>query len=88
MRSHGNDDILIHHGGQQYGLEVKSFANAKSYQEALKQAACYGKQLGLAKISLIFFCEYITDENREKYEQQYQHEKTKVLVEPVFVVTG
>ena len=84
----GKIDILIHHGGQQYGLEVKSFVNAKGYQEALKQAACYGKQLGLAEISLVFFCEYISDENREKYEVGYEDEKTGVRVLPVFVVTG
>ncbi len=84
----GKIDILIYHGGQQYGLEVKSFSNAKGYRQALKQAACYGKQLGLTEISLIFFCEYISDENREKYEQRYEDEKTKVLVEPVFVATG
>ncbi len=84
----GKIDLLIHHGGQLYGLEVKSFSSAKGYQEALKQAACYGKQLKLSEISLVFFCEYITDENREKYEQDYQDEKTGVLVEPVFVMTG
>lgn len=67
---------------------MKSFSSPKGYQQALKQAACYGKQLGLTAISLIFFCEYISEENREKYEQRYEDEKTGVLVEPVFVATG
>ncbi len=74
--------------GQQYGSEVKSFASAKGYQEALKQAARYGKQLGLIEISLVFFCEHIRDENREKYEVVYEDEKTRVRVLPVFVATG
>ncbi len=84
----GKIDILIHHGEQDYGLEVKSFANTKGYREALKQAARYGKQLGLAEICLVFFCEYISDENREKYEQVYVDQTTGILVKPVFVVTG
>ncbi len=84
----GKIDILIRHGRQQYGLEVKSFSSAKGYQEALKQAARYGKHLGLVEISLIFFCEYISDENREKYEVVYEDEKTRVIVWPVFVATG
>jgi predicted type IV restriction endonuclease len=43
----GKIDLLIRHAGQLFGLELKSFANIQQYQEALTQAATYGKQLGL-----------------------------------------
>ena len=84
----GKIDLIIKHGGQMYGLEIKSFSGQRGYDKALVDAAKYGKQLALTEISLIFFCEHITDENREKYEKQYQDAKTGVLVKPVFVVIG
>ncbi|MDM8530200.1 AAA-like domain-containing protein [Anaerolineales bacterium HSG25] len=84
----GRIDLIIDHGNQRYGLEVKSFSGPRGYRKALVDTAAYGKQLGLAEISLVFFCEHITDENRQKYEKQYQDAKTNVIVEPVFVVVG
>ena len=84
----GKIDLIIKHDGQVYGLEIKSFSGQRGYRKALTSAAKYGKQLALAEISLIFFCEHITDENREKYEKQYQDVTTGVIVEPVFVVIG
>ncbi|MDM8526763.1 AAA-like domain-containing protein [Anaerolineales bacterium HSG24] len=84
----GKIDLIIKHGSQTYGLEVKSFSGQRGYDKALIDAAKYGKQLALAEISLIFFCEHITDENRKKYEKQYQDVTTGVIVEPVFVVIG
>ncbi len=82
----GKIDILIRHAGQRYGLEVKSFSGQKAFRNALKQAACYGRQLGLKQISLILFTEHITDENRTAYEAPCQDSDTDVTVNPVFVV--
>ncbi|MEN8216927.1 MAG: hypothetical protein ABFS56_11265 [Pseudomonadota bacterium] len=41
---------MIHHAGQLFGLELKSFANQRSYREALIQAAKYGQQLRVTSI--------------------------------------
>ena len=48
----------------------------------------YGKQLGLAEISLVFFVEDIDDANREKYEKNHRDEESGVNVETVFAATG
>jgi hypothetical protein len=85
----GKIDILIKHGGQLYGLELKSFTTRKGYQDALHQAALYGRQLGLKEIVLVFFIEHIDQENRQKYEADYV-EKGKegdIVVKPIFVQT-
>ena len=84
----GKVDILIVYDGKKYALEVKSYTNQREYNEALKQASRYGKQLDLSEITLIFFVEYADDANREKYERDYTDEKIGVRVEPVFVETG
>ncbi|MDM8528894.1 AAA-like domain-containing protein [Anaerolineales bacterium HSG24] len=84
----GKIDIIIKHGEKMYGMEVKSFSGERGYRTALTDTATYGKQLGLSEISLVFFCEYITDENREKYQKLYHNSKTGVTVSPVFVVVG
>jgi hypothetical protein len=84
----GKVDILIKYAEQVYALEVKSYTDEMGYREALTQAACYGKQLGLAEISLVFFVEYIDDANREKYEKMYEDKESGVRVETVFVATG
>jgi hypothetical protein len=82
----GKVDILIKYAERIYALEVKSYTDESGYKEALTQAAAYGKQLGLAEISLVFFVEYIDDANREKYEKDYA--ESGVRVETVFAVTG
>ena len=84
----GKIDILIDYKNRIYALEVKSYTDAIGYNEALEQAACYGKQLELSEIALVFFVEYIDDANREKYEKEYSNEATGVRVKPVFVETG
>jgi hypothetical protein len=60
----------------------------KEYQEALRQAAQYGKQLHLTEIALIVFVESIDKTNRKAYEMIYVDEATGVTVSPVFVETG
>jgi len=84
----GKIDILIDYKNRMYALEVKSYTDEIGYNEALEQAACYGKQLKLSEIALVFFVEYIDDANREKYEKAYSNEATGVRVKPVFVETG
>lgn len=84
----GKVDLVIKYEGKTYGVEVKSFRDENAYHEALDQAARYGLQLGLSEISLVFFIEYIDDNNREKYEADHPDESTGVVVKPVFVETG
>jgi hypothetical protein len=83
----GKIDLIIRYAGKVYGLELKSFTDDFGYREALKQAADYGRQLGLSEISLVSFIEVIDDANREKYESVYVDDETQVTVQPVFVET-
>ncbi|MBN1486779.1 MAG: AAA-like domain-containing protein [Anaerolineae bacterium] len=84
----GKVDLLIEYVGQQYAIEIKSYANLRAYKLALEQAARYGGQLGLNEITLVLFIEAIDKQNREKYEVAYVDTQTGVSVNPVFVVTG
>jgi len=84
----GEIDLLIRYAGQLFGLELKSFANQRSYREALKQAAKYGKKLGVSAIWLVLFVETIDDKNRQQFEVVYTDQKTGVVVHPLFVQTG
>ena len=83
----GQIDLIISLAEQKYGLEVKSYANQTAYKKAIRQAADYGRQLGLDEISLIFFVEVIDEANRQKYEITTVDAKTGVSVEVIFVVT-
>jgi hypothetical protein len=83
----GKIDIVIRYAGQTYGLEVKSYRTPKQYREALQQAAAYGRQLGLAEITLAFFVERVDDASRQKYEAIYLDPATGVTVRPAFVQT-
>lgn len=84
----GKVDLLIEYAGQKYAIEVKSYANLLAYEAALRQAARYGRQLGLGEITLALFVEAVDDANRARYEAVYEDEVTGVTVRPVFVVTG
>ncbi|MCP4352889.1 MAG: hypothetical protein GY795_46150 [Desulfobacterales bacterium] len=84
----GKIDIIIKYAGAVYALELKSYTSESGYNDALEQAAEYGKQLGLAEVSLVFFVEYIDDLNREKYEKEYTDAETGVTVIPMFAETG
>ena len=83
----GKIDLIITYNGQVYGLELKSYANQRAYNKALKKAASYGQQLQLAEISLLFFIDQIDDDSRSKYEAIYVDEETRVTVTPIFVAT-
>ena len=83
----GTIDLLIRYAGKVYGVEVKSFTDAFGYRRALGQAARYGRQLGLAGVTLVFFVDAVDDANRGRYEAVHVDE-TGVTVEPVFVETG
>ena len=84
----GKIDLIIKYKEKTYGIELKTYTDRPAYKDALQQAAKYGKQLGLKEISLIFFVESIDDENRKKYETDFEDEETGVKVEAVFVATG
>jgi hypothetical protein len=83
----GKIDIIVKYSGKSYGIELKSYADETAYRDALIQAARYGKQMGLSEISLIFFVEYIDDENRRKYETDYQDNSLQTKVMPIFIGT-
>jgi hypothetical protein len=84
----GAIDFLIRYAEQLFGLELKSFANQVSYRKAIKQAAKYGKQLGMNEIWLVLFVEAVDDQNRGRFEMIYTDKKTGVVVHPLFVQTG
>lgn len=84
----GKIDLIIKYKDQLYGIEVKSYTNEIAYNDALIQAAQYGRHLGLKEINVVFFVEYVDDKNRKKYESDYNDEKTGVKVMTVFVETG
>ena len=84
----GKIDIMIRYRGKIYGIELKSYSDESGYRDALIQAAGYGKQLGLSEIYLVFFVEYIDDENRSKYEADYSDKTTGIKVMPIFAETG
>jgi len=84
----GKVDIIIRYADKVYGLELKTYKDRSAYNKSLEQAARYGKQLKVGEIFLIFFVEYITDENREKYELEYLDKVKGVKVIPVFIETG
>ena len=81
----GKIDLIVKYEGKIYGIELKTYTDIPGYKKALKQAAHYGRQLGLKEISLIFFVESIDDESRKKYETDFDDPETGVKVTPVFV---
>ncbi len=84
----GAIDLIIEYGGTRYGLELKSYSDERDHKKSLKQAARYGRSLGLSVIHLVVFVEHIPDEYRKKYETDHTDEKTGVTVKPVFAETG
>lgn len=84
----GQIDLLIRHGGQIYGLEVKSFINRREYQYALDQAAGYAHELAVQDIWLLFFIEVIDDDNRQQLEKTYIDPIYNVTVHPIFITIG
>ncbi len=84
----GKVDLIIEYADRTYALELKSYTDERGYDEALGQAAGYGRQLGLPEVSLVFFVEYIDDASREKYEKTCTDGETGVRVMPMFVDVG
>ncbi len=84
----GKIDLLIRYAGNIYGLELKAFTDAFGYRAALRQAARYGKQLGLREVVLACFVESTDDDSRRRYETVYEDSATRVTVTPVFVATA
>jgi hypothetical protein len=84
----GKVDLLLRYAGRSYAIEVKSYVDEYTYREALRQAARYAQQLGLAEITLALFVEAVDDASRTKYEAVYTDAATGVTVIPAFVATG
>jgi hypothetical protein len=84
----GKIDLLIKYQDITYGIELKSFTDHSAYQNALVQAAKYGKQLGIQEIYLVIFVESIDDKNRSIYQEDYTDPQNQVLVKPFFIKTG
>ena len=84
----GKIDLLIEYNDAVFGIELKSFTHRAAHQEALVQAARYGKQLQLPEIYLIVFIETIDEKNRKILEADYLDDETGVTVKPIFIQTG
>jgi hypothetical protein len=84
----GKIDLLIQYQNKTYGIELKSFTDQPGYQQALEQAARYGKQLRLEEIHLVTFVDVIDEKNRQTYERSYLDPQTNVTVKPIFIQTG
>jgi hypothetical protein len=84
----GKIDLLIQYNESTYGIELKSYTDQAGYRQALRQAAQYGKQLGLAEIYLVTFVDVIDEKNRQTYEVDYQAPQTGVTVKPIFIQIG
>ena len=84
----GQIDLLIRYAGQLFGLELKSFADKRSYQKALDQAAKYAQDLSITEIWLVLFIESVDDKNRQLFEADYFDNVRSVTVHPLFVQTG
>ena len=84
----GQIDLLIRYADQLFGLELKSFAEQRSYRKALDQAAKYGQKLGVTSIWLVLFIEAVDETNRQRFEVDYTDDETGVTVHPLFVQTG
>ncbi|MCP5053004.1 MAG: hypothetical protein GY940_37905 [bacterium] len=84
----GKIDLILTYCGNRYGIELKSFTNEWSYNESLKQAAEYGKQLGLQTIHIVFFVEYSNEQRRKQYETGFADKTTGVTVKPALIETG
>lgn len=84
----GKIDLIVTYADKRYGIELKSFTNEWSYKESIKQAAKYGKQLGLPEIHLVFFVEYSDEKRKKQYETGHRDKGTGVLVKPVLIETG
>jgi hypothetical protein len=84
----GKIDLIIKYKGKQYGIELKSYRDQAGFKMALKQAAVYGKRLGLSEIYLSVFVESIDETSRSKYEVDYLDEEMGIRVKPFFIATG
>jgi hypothetical protein len=84
----GKVDLLLRYAGRPYAIEVKSYVDDYAYREAVRQAAHYAHQLGLAEITLALFVEAVDDASRARYEAIFTDPATDVTVIPAFVATG
>jgi len=84
----GKIDLLLQHKTERFGLELKTFTNAYSMQQAMQQAAHYAKQLNLSETYLVMFIDSIDNENRTAIEIEYLDQNTGVKVYPLFITVN
>jgi hypothetical protein len=84
----GKIDLVLQYENQVYGIELKSFRDEAAFQQAVKKAAHYGKQLGLTEIILVSFIEAVDEETRAIFEKPYFDPDCQVTVKPFFIQTG
>ncbi len=84
----GKIDLLIRYAGVFYGLELKSFVDTTELQKSVRQAAEYGKKLGLETITLVVFTETpLPDELMHQYAAPFSFNDSST-VHLFFLVTG
>ncbi len=84
----GKIDLLIRYAGKCYGLELKSFSDLTELNNSIKQAAGYGKSLGLNIITLVVFVDKpIPGELQARYTRPFEF-KDRAKVKVFFIVTA
>ncbi len=84
----GKIDILIRHGRNLYGLELKSFSRLNLLNKNIRRASAYGQSLGLDTITLVVFLEQpVPDDLQKKYARPAEFPDS-ATVELFFIVTG
>jgi len=81
----GKVDLFIQYHHKKYAIELKSFSNLRDYNIAIIKAQKYAQQLNLTEISLVFFIDSISDNNREQFEKTIFDEQTGIAVNSIFV---
>ena len=81
-------NLKIDYNEKLYALEIRSFTDENMFRIALQEAAAYAGRLNLDIIYLVYFVEYITDENRWQYETFHTDQLTGINVMPLLVETG
>ena len=81
----GKIDLILKYRERVYALELKSFKEMYDYEQGIKQAAEYGRQMGLSEIVLLVFVELNEDEVKE-LDQEIEKPGIKVIVIPVGIL--
>jgi hypothetical protein len=83
----GKIDLLIRYQHKEYGIELKSFTDLTGFKNALIQATKYGLQIGLEKVFLVTFTEFLDESFIQTYGTAHQEAGASVQVKPIFIQT-